>query len=70
MSHIRGIYGEYGEFIATQAGDDVRFPERLPENMRRIDQGLVSFFMTQRIVDPFQAIAIDECELQRFLGSV
>jgi hypothetical protein len=70
MTHIRGIDGKNGKFIAAQAGDDIRFPERLSENMRRIDQGFISFFMTQCIVDPFQAITIDECELQRLLGSV
>jgi hypothetical protein len=65
---IRHIDGQDGKLVPSQTGNDVRFPEGLPENMGRIDQRPVPLFMAQIVVDPFQAVDIGECELRRSFG--
>ena len=68
---VLGCVGDKNcEFVSPNARKNVTLAKRVSEDVRRLDEGVVSFLMAEGIVDLFHAIEIDERNQERLARSV
>ena len=58
------------KFVAAVANEDVVGPKTLPQRRTQFLQQTVAVGMTVRVIDCLQVVNVDECDDQRFPGSV